>query len=306
MDPIPHFLLLAFTLTLIASQPIATPTPPSITAARSLDAVLQDYAYRAIVPPIRTGVVHNASLPRNITGITLNEFEIPIELTITPYVERLALVYQNLGNWSTFYYSLPGHTFLAPVLGLLAYDARDLTATNQPELGLVVEGKPIVVRFEGVVRSLGGENAKCVRFGLDGLLEFEELELKNACLTTRQGHFSIVVDSTGEAPAPAPEMGEKNAVEWLLCWVLMGLVLLATVKEFETATEYLQDHTTKPIQQNRGTQCRKTMEDHLFSRHLQVSSTRRGRDNPVSNSKPIPVLPNIQSFLRGDQPRSFD
>ncbi|KAK1272103.1 hypothetical protein QJS04_geneDACA022653 [Acorus gramineus] len=247
MDLIPHSLLLAFTLTLIASQPIAAPTtPPSITAARSLDAVLQDYAYRAIVPPIRTGVVHNASLPRNITGITvsvirlsneslgskglirLNEFEIPIELTITPYVERLALVYQNLGNWSSFYYSLPGHTFLAPVLGLLAYDARDLTATNLPELGLVVEGKPIVVRFEGVVRSLRGENAKCVRFGLDGLLEFEELESKNACLTTRQGHFSIVVDSTGEAPAPAPapEMGVKNAVEWLLCWVLMGLVLL--------------------------------------------------------------------------------
>ncbi|KAK1283042.1 hypothetical protein QJS10_CPB21g01709 [Acorus calamus] len=244
MDPIPHPLLLAFTLTLIASQPIATPSPPSITAARSLDAVLQDYAYRAIVPPIRTGVVHNASLPRNITGITvsvirlsneslgskglikLNEFEIPIELTITPYVERLALVYQNLGNWSSFYYSLPGHTFLAPVLGLLAYDARDLTATNLPELGLVVEGKPIVVRFEGVVHSLRGGDAKCVRFGLDGLLEFKELESKNACLTTRQGHFSIVVDSSGEAPVPAPEMGAKNAVKWLLCWVLMGLVLL--------------------------------------------------------------------------------
>ena len=39
--------------------------------ARILDATLQDYAFRAFERP-RTGIVYNATLPANLTGIALS------------------------------------------------------------------------------------------------------------------------------------------------------------------------------------------------------------------------------------------
>nr|CAD1817451.1 unnamed protein product [Ananas comosus var. bracteatus] len=128
--------------------------------ARSLDALLQDYAFRSFHHP-HTGIIYDGTVPNNLTGIKIaasrlrngslkkrgfanyKEFTIPTGIVVRPYVRRLVLVYQNLGNWSSFYYPLPGYTYLAPVLGLLAYDAANLSATHLPELDIVASNSPI-------------------------------------------------------------------------------------------------------------------------------------------------------------------
>ncbi|KAJ4972337.1 hypothetical protein NE237_005436 [Protea cynaroides] len=157
--------------------------------ARSLDALLQDYAFRAFIRP-RTGIPYEGKVPSNLTGITISamrlrsgslrnrgvqsykEFQIPTGVVVRPYVERLVLVYQNLGNWSTVYYPVSGYSYLAPVVGLLGYNASDLSATNLPEL--------------------------------DGMKKFSNVSSGNVCSTVELGHFGIVVESTALSPAPSP------------------------------------------------------------------------------------------------------
>ena len=85
-----------------------------------------------------------------------------------PYVERVVLVYHNLGNWSDYYYPLTGYTYLAPVLGLLVYDAANLSAVGLPELNIVAPESPISVSF-GNVRAVptGSAAPRCVVFDFE-------------------------------------------------------------------------------------------------------------------------------------------
>nr|GMC88504.1 DUF1191 domain-containing protein [Ipomoea batatas] len=159
----------------------------ALAAARSLDALLQDYAYQAFGRRPKTGAVYEGSVPSNLTGIkvsalrlrsgslrskgvTYNEFEIPVEVRVHPYVKRLVLVYQNLGNLSMKYYPLSGYMYLAPVLGILAYDATNLSATNLQEWNITASDKPISIRFPDVKSVPGGSTAKCVSIDLKAFL----------------------------------------------------------------------------------------------------------------------------------------
>jgi hypothetical protein len=102
---------------------------------------------------------------------------------------------------------VPGHTYLAPLLGLLAYDAADLSAVGLPEQGIVATGAPISVTFRRVREAPPGAPApRCVHFDLDGggVPRFSDLARGNACSAYRQGHFSIVVNSSAAPPAPPP------------------------------------------------------------------------------------------------------
>ncbi|KAL6640541.1 hypothetical protein ACP70R_021664 [Stipagrostis hirtigluma subsp. patula] len=209
-------------LLLLGAPRVAAQSQP-LSPARMLDAMLQDYAYRAFARP-RTGVVFNATVPANLTGIAVSalrlrsgslrrkgfadyfEFGLPTGVIVQPYVERVVLVYQNLGNWSDFYYPLPaGYTYLSPVLGLMVYDAANLSAEGLPDLSIVASGSPILINFRNV-RAVpsGGPAPRCVWFDLDGVPQFRDLEATNVCATYRRGHFSIVVNSSEIAPTPAP------------------------------------------------------------------------------------------------------
>ncbi|ONK61738.1 uncharacterized protein A4U43_C08F33060 [Asparagus officinalis] len=208
-------ILIAFVAIIFACQCKAQLPNPSSTSSRQLDSLLQDYAYRAFNKP-HTGTIYDASVPSNLTGIKISvlrlrsgslktrgfdsykEFKIPVGVIVQPYVTRLAFVHQNLGNWSSFYYPLPGFTYLTPVLGLLAYKASNLTATNLNELDIIASEKPILIKFDNVRPVPSGSTAQCVWFDLDGLPEFRDLESRSedVCSTYRQGHFSIVVNST--------------------------------------------------------------------------------------------------------------
>ncbi|XP_066356466.1 uncharacterized protein [Miscanthus floridulus] len=216
-----RLLQLLLLLLTTATPPVAA-QPPS--PARALDAALQDYAFRALSARPRTGIVYNATVPGNLTGIAASalrlrsgslrrrgfagyfQFALPPGVVVQPHVERVVLVYHDLGNWSDRYYPLPaGYTYLAPVLGLLAYDAANLSAVGLPELSIVASGGPISVAFGGVrAVPAGGVTPRCVVFDLDGVPQFRDLEGTNVCTTYRQGHVSVVVNSSEIALAPPP------------------------------------------------------------------------------------------------------
>ncbi|KAH7554645.1 hypothetical protein JRO89_XS12G0252400 [Xanthoceras sorbifolium] len=212
--------------------------------ARALDTLLQDYAYRAFVRP-RTGIVYDGAVPSNLTGMKIagmrlrsgslrtrgvtmyKEFRIPKGVRENPYVERLILVYQNLGNWSTTYYPLPGYTYLSPVLGLLAYDASNLSAINLQELDIRASGDPISITFQDV-SAPGGSAAKCVWFDLHGFANFSNVRSGNTCSTIEQGHFSIVVESVAPSPqpvSPVPPPGVPKKKSNSKVWIIVGPVL---------------------------------------------------------------------------------
>jgi hypothetical protein len=236
-------------LSLAASAPAAAQSP-----ARMLDAALQAYAFRAFARP-RTGAVVNATLPGNLTGVAASavrlrsgslrrrglrgyfEFDVPAGVAVRPFVERVVLVYHDLGDRPDRYYPVPGHTYLAPVLGLLAYDAADLSAVGLREQGIVATGAPISVTFRSV-REVppGGPAPRCVYFDLDGgVPRFSGLARGNACSTYRQGHLSIVVNSSAAVPPVAPPPpppagtghGKKGGVS--TAWKIAGSVVGAAV-----------------------------------------------------------------------------
>ncbi|KVI11201.1 uncharacterized protein LOC112507891 [Cynara cardunculus var. scolymus] len=231
---------------------------PEIRSAKALDVILQDYAYRAFVRP-RTGIPYDGAPPSNLSGIQISamrlrsgslymrgvqmykEFTIPVGVREEPYVERLVLVYQNLGNWSTAYYRLPGFMYLAPILGLLAYDASNLSAKNLRELHVRASEEPISIEFRQVKPVPDGSIARCVWFDLNGRTNFTNVTSGNKCATFEQGHFSIVVESTAPSPSPAspiPQVptpshggGGNNSKVWTIVGSVIGgvalLVLLA-------------------------------------------------------------------------------
>ncbi|PON46165.1 hypothetical protein TorRG33x02_326760 [Trema orientale] len=241
---------------------IAQSTSGSLNRAKALDSLLQDYAYRAFVRP-RTGIPYDGTVPSNLTGIKIaalrlrsgslfryganyKEFDIPKGVYENPYVERLVLVYQNLGNWSRTFYNLSGYTYLAPVLGLLVYDASNLSATNLPELNIRATGNPILIKFPDVEAVAVGEAAKCVFFDPDGVPSFTNVISDSVCSTDKQGHFSIVTKSIAPSPAPvspgpAPSFkpppavptprgegkkGKNNAKVWTIVGSVLGGVAL--------------------------------------------------------------------------------
>lgn len=259
------FVLLAlpclFSLPFLNAQ--SWPSPNSSLSARSLDALLQDYAFRAFIRP-RTGVPYDGKVPSNLTGISIaalrlrsgslrirgvdsyKEFQIPTGVVEQPYVERLVLVYHNLGNWSDHFYPLPGYTYLAPVFGLLAYSAANLSATKLPELDIRASDQPILIKFPDVKKlkqphsaSPTSPSPKCVYFDLNGSVQFDILLPGNVCSTGQQGHFSIVVEeseSPPPSPSPAPSASggvpseeghgmKKKKKKSYIAWIVVGSVV---------------------------------------------------------------------------------
>jgi hypothetical protein len=186
-------------------------------STRNLDSLLQDYAFKALSSP-KTG------LPNNLTGVQVSamkltsgvqnykEFQIPIEFIEKPYVKRLVLVYQNLGNFSEKFYPLPnGFSYLTPVLGLLSYSGVNLSATKLLELDIrASDDKPISIRFSDVKLVPYGFLSKCVYFDLNGSVHFDIVFNGNVCKTVKQGHFSIVVESNNASSSPIPVVHDET------------------------------------------------------------------------------------------------
>lgn len=216
----------------------------------SLNSFLHDYALHAIPKP-RTGELYEVSPPANFSGVgvsllrlrahslwkngaNLSSVQIPSMALPSPFTRRVDLVYQNLGNWSTSYYNVPSYTFVAPVIGLLAYDSNNTGPTTRSLVGLDIKGdSPITVRFNISVSLHQYDDVRvmqCVRFATDGTWELSNVTGESSsscsCVARNQGHFSIVVPTIRERRKTA-------AVKW---WVVgipaavgVGVVLIAVV-----------------------------------------------------------------------------
>ncbi|KAI3444460.1 hypothetical protein Pfo_001125 [Paulownia fortunei] len=206
----------------------------------SLNSFLYDYAFKRMPRP-RTGKLYNVSLPVNFSsmevsvirlrthslwknGANLSFFEIPPRTLPWPFTKRVDIVYQNLGNWSTSYYNVQNYTFVAPVIGFLAYDSN--TSSRLIELNISGDN-PIIIRFQN--HSLEeDENVrmKCVRFGTNGTLEFSNVTAKSSCVARGQGHFSVVI------PYQPKKDKKKRVLKWWMIGVpagVVGLVLLVVL-----------------------------------------------------------------------------
>ncbi|RDX92372.1 hypothetical protein CR513_25509, partial [Mucuna pruriens] len=229
-------------------NPLRQEFPPDTgISSRTLDAILQDCAFKAFLRP-KTGVPYDAQVPRSLTGVSVSamrlrsgslrtrgvesykEFQIPIGVVEQPYVERLVLVYHNLGNWSEKFYPLPGYSYLAPVLGLMSYSGANLSASELPELDIRASDKPILIKFPHVKSPPPGSVPKCVYFDLHGSVQFDILSHGNVCSTVQQGHFSIVVESNAPSPAPAAvavaaDVGKAGGRNKYKVWIIVGSLL---------------------------------------------------------------------------------
>ncbi|KAK7387313.1 hypothetical protein VNO78_28025 [Psophocarpus tetragonolobus] len=249
------FLALLSLLSLLLSLPFSSAQLPPNTdiSSRALDAILQDFAFKAFVRP-KTGIPYDGQVPRSLTGIRVSamrlrsgslrtrgvkrykEFQIPIGVVEQPYVERLVLVYHNLGNSSEKFYPLPGYSYLAPVLGLMSYSGANLSASELPELDIRASEKPILIKFPHLKSTPSGSVPKCVYFDLHGSVQFDILLHGNVCSTVQQGHFSIVVESNAPSPAPtavavAADFGKGDGKRnkdkvWIIVASLVGGCLL--------------------------------------------------------------------------------
>ncbi|XP_068651395.1 uncharacterized protein [Aristolochia californica] len=203
-----------------------------------LDKTLRDYAFEVLRGPhVHSGILYGVPLTANFSGIRVNVtrlrigsfwsrgvnysiFRIPPHVQPHPYARRVAIVYQNLANWSTFVYNVPGYTLATPVLGFLIYNATSYSRNGSIErqLDLRVMGGPISVNFSEFAPPKGWNSlAKCVRFDQVRVPYLSEMTFPSVCLTVNQGHFSVVIPSApplAPSPSPLPPRRKKEKREW--------------------------------------------------------------------------------------------
>lgn len=209
----------------------------------SLDDFTRDYAYKSL-EKARTGTLYNISLPSNFSGIEVSivrlrsgtfwarganfsSFEIPPRIIPMPFVKRLSIIYDNLGNWSTSYFQVPGYSLVTPIIGFLLYDASNFTSTGSHKLALSVGNDTIAIRVPPI-RMAENKNAtlKCVKFSANQSVELTDMTMPNLCFTKDQGHFSVAV------AVPVPMNKKERIWKW---WVVgfvggfLGLILVGLI-----------------------------------------------------------------------------
>ncbi|BAT73012.1 hypothetical protein VIGAN_01046500 [Vigna angularis var. angularis] len=197
-------------------------------ASESLNSLVQDFAFRSLVKhKPQTGALYDALLPRNLSGMDISivrlrsrrlwnkganfsYFRIPPRTVSIPHVKRLAIVYQNLGNWSTLYYNLPGYSLISSVVGFLVFDASNVTDTSERNLTLNTMGQPISIQFPNITlmgRGHINSRVRCVAFNANGTFQLTQMSAPGVCYSRDQGHFSVVLPL------------EKKRGRWYL-WVI--------------------------------------------------------------------------------------
>lgn len=220
----------------------------------SLSAFFHDYANTSVRYP-HTGKLYNLSLPANFSGmeasflrirsakfwlggVNFSSVYIPPLVVPMPYVKRIAIVYENLGNWSSVYYKVSNYRLVAPVIGFLAYDSSS-SAVGTQKINFLTQGDSIVIQFPHIdVQE--GEIPKCVEFGPDGSFWIKNMTGANECHTHGEGHFSLVVPSPitpTPTPTPTPRATRKNSEKWrkgliagIFGLILLGLVMIGMYK----------------------------------------------------------------------------
>lgn len=221
----------------------------------SLNTFFVHHVNRSIVKP-QTGILYNIPLPANFTGMELtfvrlrsgslrnrganfSSFYIPPKVRTHPHVVRLALVYENWGNWSSHYYQVPNHSLVAPVVGFASYDSPGPYVIGTKKLNFSFPDEPISIWFPRIELQGGNVTPKCVKFGSNGSFEMSNTTMGNGCLARSQGHFSVVVPfrppATPSPPSPSLSPSQQAKKRYWTWWVLgfvggvIGLVLIVSI-----------------------------------------------------------------------------
>ncbi|XP_058732092.1 uncharacterized protein LOC131605933 [Vicia villosa] len=211
------------------------------TASESINSQVQDFAFRSMARHRhQTGALYDTLLPRNLSGMDVsvvrlrsrrlwNEganfsyFRIPSRTVAIPRVRRVAIAYQNLGNWSSHFYNLPGYSLISSVVGFMVFDASNVRDKSFKNLTLNTMGQPISIQFPNV-KFMSGINSKarCVAFYGNGTFQLTMMSSPGVCHSRDQGHFSVVLPL------------EKKRRRWYI-WVIVcvlgifGLIILGYV-----------------------------------------------------------------------------
>lgn len=206
-------------------------------ARNSLDSFIHKSALNRAGKTL-TGTLYEIPLPSNFSGISasflrlrssrlwlaganFSFFSIPPRTLPWPFSIRIRIVYENLGNWSSTYYDVPNYTFISPVIGLLAYDASNVTENNPGIVEFRNIKDPIFIHFPNT--SLMGQvnttGVQCVRFKANGEVEFSNLTAMYSCIASGHGHFALVIPTI-----PIPPVSRKHNRRLWRWWVI-GLVV---------------------------------------------------------------------------------
>ncbi|KZV57667.1 hypothetical protein F511_03127 [Dorcoceras hygrometricum] len=265
----------------------------------ALNSFLHDYAVNN-VRKHHTGTLYNVSLPANFSGMELSFarirartlwvngvhfsfFKIPPRVLPWPFVRRVDLVFQNLGNWSDSYYNVPNHTFIAPVIGFLAYDSNE-SSRSYGEIGLNIMGEnPFIVQLPNVTfQENGNATAKCVRIDRNGTLEFSNVIAKDKCISRRQGHFSIVIPSQIIITKKKKDAGLKWRIIGLAGGIV-GLTLLLVLGFL--AYKYFKNQRIRTMERQSE---RSEVLDTIWIGRSRMPSASRIRTQPVLEKSYIP------------------
>ncbi|KAE8723287.1 Detected protein of unknown function [Hibiscus syriacus] len=241
-----RFIVFMVVLSLLSSIVVANGGSLGRYNSRELNALFRYYANRTLANHHRTGTLSRVSLPSNISGMEVSVVrlrgsslwgrginskfvKIPPSVRTSPYVKRLAMVYDNLGNWSSKYYHVPGYSLVSPVIGFEVYDYTDLTVGN---LALNVTGGSISIRFPYLkTKEKNVTRLKCIGFRNNGSVEFKNVTERDVCVTENTGHFCVMIPYS--SPPSSPSMPQKKGRVWKW-WVIefglgaVGLAVLVT------------------------------------------------------------------------------
>ncbi|CAN4077624.1 unnamed protein product [Withania somnifera] len=180
---------------------------------KSLDVILHEHAFKTLVHQ-HTGSLYNASVPSSLAGMKLSlvrlrsrtlwekgasfsGFSIPPRTIPVPYVKRIHIMYDDLGNLSSHYFNIPGYNLLTSVIGYMVYDAPShiSTTTSLTKLDLRPTGLPISIEFKNLTEVIKGRTTKCAMLDENGEVSLSEMRFPNLCYTRNHGHFTIVFPS---------------------------------------------------------------------------------------------------------------
>ncbi|KFK28931.1 hypothetical protein AALP_AA7G067200 [Arabis alpina] len=211
----------------------------NVTLPHSLSQSLEDFALKTLSNQHHTGALYRAILPENLSGIEVSivrltgkslwnsgaKFSnvlIPARSVSVPPARRVAIVYQNLGNWSNHWYTVAGYRLIASVLGFRVLDVSD--QENVKEISLRMENH-VEISFKDLPKDSDEKmlsRVRCVSFKAHTeekeAAHISRMVLPGVCYGSSHGDYSVI----------APLENSKKKVElwqkWWWLWIV-GFIL---------------------------------------------------------------------------------
>ncbi|XP_059662253.1 uncharacterized protein LOC132308247 [Cornus florida] len=207
-------------------------------AREYLDGLLRDLALNALIQHrSHTGVLQKVTLPANLSGMEVSvvrlrsrtlwssgcnvgDFRIPPGSLPMPHVRRVVLVFQDLGNWSSYYYNAPGYTLLTSVVGFMVYTAPNSTYKDFSKLGIDTMGNALSIHFPNFTVPVATRTT-CTGFNGSGTVYLSDVSSPNVCYSRSEGHFAII--------APLKKKKQKAWDLRAIRFMMMGFVGVVVV-----------------------------------------------------------------------------